>query len=48
MTSNFQQQQPAWRDAFCKSAPQPQHGQKAEKGSARTADSPVPKRRPAH
>ena len=48
MTSNFQQQQPAWRPAFCKSAPQPQHGQKAEKGSATIPDSPVPTRRPAH
>ncbi|WGM39074.1 hypothetical protein [Caulobacter sp. NIBR1757] len=48
MTSNFQHQEPSWRDAFCKSVPEPQHGQKADKDAARKADKPVPKRRPAH
>ena len=48
MTSNFEQQRPAWQDAFCKSAPEPQHGQKSAKEAARKEDKPVPKRRPAH
>ncbi|MDB5470347.1 MAG: hypothetical protein JWR84_1907 [Caulobacter sp.] len=48
MTSNFQQQEPSWSSAFCKSAPEPQHGQKAEKSAAKKDDKPVPKRRPAH
>jgi hypothetical protein len=48
MTSNFQHQEPAWKDAFPTSAPEPQHGQPAEKEAAKKEDKPVPKRRPAH
>lgn len=48
MTSNFQHQEPAWKDAFPKSAPEPQHGQRPEKEAAKKEDKPVPKRRPAH
>lgn len=48
MTSNFQQQQPSWQSAFCKSAPEPQHGQRAEKGPPAKAGKQPPKRRPAH
>ncbi|HYE44647.1 MAG TPA: hypothetical protein VEA44_02625 [Caulobacter sp.] len=48
MTSNFQHQQPPWQDAFCKSAPEPQHGRKAEKEAAKVKDREPPKRRPAH
>ncbi len=48
MTSNFQHQDSAFKDAFCKSAPEPQHGQKADKAATRKADKPTPQRRPAH
>ena len=48
MTSDFQQQQPAWKDAFCKSAPEPQNGRRAEKSATKVKERDVPKRRPAH
>lgn len=48
MTSNFQQQQLVWHSAACRSVPQPQHGQRAEKGPPSKPDKSAPKRRPAH
>lgn len=47
MTSNFQHQEPVW-NSFCKSAPEPQNGRKAEKAATKVKDREPPKRRPAH